>query len=203
MTAVVVVAHHARLEQATALAETLDAEMFVDDGSLGEWDNHERAIRWAAEHGTHAVVVQDDALPIPEFRQCVEQAIEHRPDDMIGLYVGRLRPERERVEKAVAQADEVGASWLTHERLLWGVATIMPNEAVPALLEYRSHRAYDLRLGRAWAAHTRRPVLYTWPSLVDHADQPSVITGRPAREDGRVAHRVGVPTWSDVSVAIA
>lgn len=202
VTATAVVAHTKRLVQAQALASQIGAVTFLDDGTQGEWANHARALTWAAEHGTHAVIVQDDALPIPEFSECVRQAIEHKPDDLIGLYVGRSRPLRERVEKAVAKADEIGASWLTCERLCWGVATIVPTHAIDALLTYETTAPYDRRLGMAWREHTGRDVVYTWPSLVDHADGESVIDGRAARLPGRVAHRVGVPSWADLSVAV-
>jgi hypothetical protein len=200
--ATAVVAHVKREAQAQALAARLGAQTFTDDGTLGEWLNHSRALAWAADHGTHALVLQDDALPIPEFAECVRQAIEHKPEDMIGLYVGRQRPMRERVEKAVAKADEVGASWLTCERLCWGVATIIPTHAIAALLGYLSTAPYDRRIGMAWREHTGRDVVFTWPSLVDHADGETVIKGRAQRVPGRVAHRVGVPSWADVSVAV-
>lgn len=200
--AVAVVAHVKRTAQAEALATRIGARTFTDDGSLGEWANHARALAWAADHGSHAVIVQDDAVPIPEFNVCAHLAIEHRPEDLIGLYVGRQRPMRERVEKAVARADEIGASWITGERLCWGVATIVPTHAIPALLAFESSAPYDRRLGQAWRSVTGRDVVYCWPSLVDHADGESVIQGRMLRQPGRVAHRVGVPSWVDVSVAL-
>lgn len=199
----VVVAHTKRATQAQALAARLGAEIFTDDGTLGEWGNRARALAWTADRGTHAVVLEDDALPIPDFGECVRQAIEHKPGDMIGLYVGRQRPIRERVEKAVAKADEIGASWLTCERLCWGVAMIVPTRAIASLLAYATRTIPgDRRLGEAWRAYTGRDVIYTWPSLVDHADGETVIKGRAARTPGRVAHRIGVPSWADVSVAV-
>src|SRR5690606_19773428 len=88
--ATTIVAHHARVDQAHRLSEQLDAALFLDDGRYGERANHHRAITWAAANGTHAVIVQDDAIPIPTFQAAVREAIEHRPHDLISLYVGKV-----------------------------------------------------------------------------------------------------------------
>jgi hypothetical protein len=201
---VAVVAHVARTEQAKRLTDELGAELFMDDGSIGEWFNHRRALAWAATQDGHAVIVQDDALPVAGFLEHATRAASERPADMIGLYVGRQRPKRAAAQRAVRQADRTGASWLTAPGLWWGVATIVPCAAIPALLDAADamHSNYDIRLGRAWLATQRRPVTYTWPSLVDHADSPSVIERNRERPSGRVAWRVGVPNWTGGTVAM-
>jgi hypothetical protein len=205
MIAAAVVAHTRRLERAQRLATHLGgAEIFLDDGSLGEWANHERALRWAYAGGDHALIVQDDALLIPTFASCVQRLVDQAPNDMIGLYVGRQRPRARQVTEAVAAADQAGAGWLTTDRLLWGVATLFRSNVIPELLEYPSSESYDIRLGKAWVHVTGRPVLYCWPSIVDHDDElPSLIAGREQRPAGRVAHRVGEPNTSPASVWIS
>src|SRR5690606_30804238 len=139
-----------RLDAAKRLADDLDAELFVDTDRLGAWGNHERALRWAAgQPASHALIVQDDAVPVPDFRDHAAQAIAHRPEGLIGFYVGRQRPRARLVEHAVHTADAVGASWLCADTLLWGVATAVPTGDIPRLLAYvRDARyPYDLRLG--------------------------------------------------------
>jgi hypothetical protein len=201
---VAVVAHHARTEQAKRLSEDLGAELFMDDGSRGEWPNHRRALVWGAARHGHLCVLQDDAVPVEGFLHHASHAASERPTDMIGLYVGRQRPMRLATQQAVARAEATGASWLTSKGLRWGVATMMPTAAIPALLDACDTResAYDIRLGRAWAQTQNRPVAYTWPSLVDHRDESSVIDGRRDRPGGRVAWRVGVPNWTGGTVAM-
>ncbi|WP_343944918.1 hypothetical protein, partial [Pseudonocardia zijingensis] len=125
--AVAVVAHPARLAAAELLAATLGAHLVVDEHQQGEWPTHARALAWAAEQdASHALVVQDDAVPVPGLLEHVAAATDAHPDGPIGLYVGRTRPRPEQVARAVAQADEVGASWLEANTLLWGVATVLP-----------------------------------------------------------------------------
>lgn len=199
-----VVAHPDRLDAAKRLADDLDAELFVDTDRLGAWGNHERALRWAAgQPASHALIVQDDAVPVPDFRDHAAQAIAHRPEGLIGFYVGRTRPRAEQVARAVHAAEQVHASWLSADTLLWGVATAVPTADIPRLLAYVRHARYpyDLRLG-LWYRDHGIPVHYTWPSLVEHADGPSVIPRRP-RPLPRTAWRVGVPSrWDGPTVRI-
>lgn len=202
--AAAVVAHPDRLDAAEHLADDLDAELFVDTDRLGEWLNHVRALRWAAEQdASHALIVQDDALPIPDFRHHAEKAIAHRPTGLVGFYVGRTCPRAEPVKRAVRTAEKVRASWLCADTLLWGVATAVPTADIPELLAYVQHyqAPYDLRLGR-WYRDRGVPVHYTWPSLVEHADGPSLLT-RHRHPRQRIAWRVGVPTrWDGPTVRI-
>ena len=55
---------------------------------------------------------------------------------------------------------------------------------------------------RRWCEQNGHEVAFTWPSLCDHRDEGTVITGRLTRPPGRVAHRVGVPDWNDRAVAL-
>lgn len=210
----VIVAHERRAAQVPELEVRVGAHnVFMDnDGpkGLGEWPNHRRAIIWAAWHAMkndhdHVCIVQDDALPIDGFTGVLGWVLDTKPDDMIGLYVGTHRPRDRGVTEACAEADQRGARWLSHPELLWGVATAFPARYVPGMLVHadKSTRPYDLRLGRAWRAERgiKKPVLYTWPSLVDHRDEESVIAGRGKAQGVRVARRVGDPrdTWAPLT----
>lgn len=198
---VAVVGHRSRHARAAALAAAYGGCLWLDDGDLGEWANHARALRWAADgFARHVLVLQDDAMPIPHLLDHLTAAITAHPDGPIGLYVGRVRPAARLVELAVRTAERVDASWLEYTTLLWGVATIYPVADLPELLAWCARHPqlpYDQRVGAHY--HGRGvPVRYTWPSLVDHADGPPVITGRRRRrEPGRVAWRVGAPPGWD------
>ena len=191
--AVAVVGHVDRIEQGKALAHDLDAELFVDDAGLGEWANHARALAWAAEQSaSHALIVQDDAVPVLGMLDHAHWAAGSYPGGPIGCYVGRVRPRPTAVTRAVRRAEQLDASWLEADTLLWGVATIIPTADIPDILDRPCSLPYDERIGEHYRRR-RIPVRYTWPSLVDHADMPSVIEGRRERRLGRVAWRVGVP----------
>lgn len=204
-----VVAHVKRREMAGELAKTVQAdETCFDDGFLGEWKNH--AIAWrhawclANETGkSHVCVLQDDAVPVEQFRDHLQVAVETKPEAIISLYVGTHRPRKNEVIKAVKQAEESGASWLVADTLMWGVGVVLPTAWVPDMLEFgrKSKLPYDQRIG-AWAERSERPVYYTWPSLVDHADTETVAHKGAKQQGVRVAHKTGVPNWSKVEVHI-
>lgn len=200
-----IVAHQKRLAMAEHLASSSNADrLWVDDGTLGEWKNHLRAWRAAEGSGaTHAVILQDDAVPVEGFRDAVLQAVELKPGELISLYVGTHRPRREEVLRSVGVADREKASWLVADTLMWGVGIVIPTHLIgEALEEVRTSRLpYDQRIGK-WAEDTGRDVYYTWPSLVDHKDEETVVKGRSKSQGVRVAHRVGIPEWNDKAVRI-
>lgn len=190
---VVVMAHPKRDAQAHALAVEIDATI-VWDQCNDEWDTGSRA--WQAAHNLYnewGLVVQDDAVPIPDFRHHLDDVLQHAPRTAVSLYVGTGRPRADTVKRAAQRADRVGAAWLQCASLLWGVALLLPTEHITPMLHWCQHRTepYDQRISRYYRTVLHRPVRYTWPSLVDHADEPSLVnhTGRP--DVPRHAHRTG------------
>lgn len=203
-----IVAHPARLSLATRLQKMVQADqVWVDrkpGGIRAEWRNHARAWKHAAESdATHAVILQDDAVPVTDFRKHVARAAQERPDSLISLYTGNHRPRDEDVTRAVTQAERLGASWLSAETLFWGVGVLVPTRLISEILESckDSKLPYDQRIG-LWALKTGSKVLYTHPSLVDHADRATSVAGRKPDQGVRVAHKVGIPSWNDVTVPV-
>lgn len=201
-----VVAHPARREQAEKLQAQVEAEeLWMDDAGLGEWKNHLRAwTQLSYSSATHAVVLQDDAMPLETFRECAVRAAEGVPDNLVSFYVGTHRPRKQQVAAAVEEAKQTGAGWLTADTLMWGVAVMVPVSRIPEMLSAveGSKLPYDQRLG-SWAEKNGEKVYYTWPSLVDHMDQASTVWKGSKHQQGiRVAHRVGVPDWNDIVVEI-
>lgn len=200
-----VVAHQKRYNRAFKLATDIKAdEVFMDDGFKGEWRNHEYAWKAAARSGkTHACILQDDAIPIDDFREHATRAAEEKPDSLISLYTGTHRPRKEQVEHAVKIAQNTNASWLTASTLMWGVGIIVPVERIEGILAkaQESSLPYDQRIGYVFE-EWNESVYHTWPSLVDHADEATVVPGRPAYQGIRVAHQVGIPEWNSTTVHI-
>lgn len=174
-----VMAHTARLGAALELAESVGADLFVDDGSLGENANSDRA--WAAadlDSDWH-VVLQDDAVPVPGFRDQVRRALTASPRTVVSFYVGTGMPFSTvgPVRHAISEAGLVDAAWFATDRLHWGVAVAMPTAWVHDYLTATAGdpTPYDERIGKYAAHHRRAPVRYTWPSLVDHTDGPTLV----------------------------
>lgn len=204
---VAVMAHPARTQHAWWLARELAAPVIWDRGA-GEWDTAARA--WAAfdPDATHHVVVQDDAIPVPGFLEHATAAITARPISPISFYLGRSRPPgmQRRIMQATLAADQQKLAWLRLRDMLHGVAIALPTADVLPMLDWAasSRRPYDERLG-AWYRRLGTVVQYTWPSLVDHADGPTLVAhhDRQPRTGGRVAWRHGTPdTWETASLGI-
>lgn len=186
-----------RLNTAQELSRFLDAYVVMDSESTSN-ENHDEA--WLVAHATGqcaawTVVVEDDAVPYTNdptaFAETLSDVLDNAPTPVVSLYTGkgRPRPLQPRLEAALRRAHHEGSPWLIDKNLHWGVAVAVRTELVSSMLGWvqRCDNPYDERLGM-WARGHGHRIAYTVPSLVDHADQPSVI--HDDREPGRVAHRV-------------
>jgi len=178
---------------ADALQHRIGGEIIVDPGCRGTFGNHKAALASVTD-ATHAVIVEDDAIPCPDFIEHVEHLIAERPTHLIGLYVGRSRPQRIQpiLEPLVAQADWWLDDARVTDRLRWGVGYTMPAADIPAVLEHLNSGsqhawiAADSRIG-AW--HADRGLLsYPIPSPLDHNDDVPSTTSRHGQGRRAWAH---------------
>lgn len=190
MISVAVMAHPRREEFIPELLSTLDrpAEV-VWDQKNDRWDTGRRSMLAFDPAASHHLVVQDDAVLCRDVVAGAERALEYVPDDVpVCLYVGTVRPWPTAVAKLV-QATREDTSWLRMGQLNWGVAVVVPTRHIEAMVTWCDTRPdianYDKRMSR-WFEHNDIKVWYTWPSLVDHRDSPSLVKGR---KGGRFAHR--------------
>ena len=185
---VAVMAHPQRAEFIPELLESLGQGTVVWDEINDRWDTGRRAMLAYDPFATHHVVVQDDAIVCRDFVAGVEEALEHVPPfHPVGLYLGRVRPYGALVSRLVAQAGD--ASWITMPAINWGVAIVVPVVTLEEMIEYCDlwdrDKNYDRRLSR-WFEKGKLRCWYTWPSLVEHRDSPSLVANRGG---GRHAHR--------------
>lgn len=170
-----IMAHPARRRYAHALSQQLDAPIAWDEKG-DRWDTGRRA--WELASGDWHVVIQDDAVLPLDFVGGVERALARVPEVPLVLYAGGTR-EWWRVWDTIPE----DTSYLIMRRIVWGVGIALPAKRIRPALEYgdRSRRDvrghYDLRLSLYFEAR-RIPVWYSWPSLVDHRNGPSLIPGR-------------------------
>jgi len=183
-----VVAVPERIEHARALADRLGADVVLDERHEGTFPNHLRALG-SVQSGTHAVILEDDAILCPDFETHVARLVAELPDHLLGLYVGRSHPKR--VQPAIERLTAVRPSWLddpeVQSALRWAIGFVMPVADIPAVLDHLASGDQhpwintDKRLG-AW--HAERGLLsYPFPSPVDHNDElPSTtVHGRSVR----------------------
>ena len=205
-----VVAHTSRASIARLLACQVGARFVaIDNGLLGCDGNHLAVLHHLAGMGADwSVVLEDDAVPVDGFADQLRMVLESAPSGVAvcSLYLGRQRPPQFQalIAARVRDAEAVEAHWLTSSRLLHAVGYAIRTDLIPGLLDFDSRLPIDERIG----AHVRElsvHVGYCWPSLVDHADMPTLVDhpdGKP-RPPGRTAWRTGTrAAWSDVSIEL-
>src|SRR5690606_35380392 len=147
-----------------------------------------------------SVVVEDDAEPIAGLRSALEtQALPAAPRALISLYVGTDSREDValRLRAAYHEADRTGTAWLHLRALYWGVAVAAPTDCASGIakrLRRFSGLMSDTTVSR-WARRTQTPIYATFPSMVDHADDGSVLGH--GKRGARRAIQVGLPTGWD------
>ncbi|HBB9941841.1 hypothetical protein ABHD31_10115 [Enterobacter cloacae] len=169
----VVVGHHARRQQAEALASALGAHLLIDDGNHGANWNHRRALEWAACQPCRVVVLEDDALPVLGFSKKVSDWLTRFPDDMLSFYLGTGRPPQYQKEIAgmLVDADRVCGDHIVLSKLIHGVCYSPPQGRMAHMLNaWNKTLAADYAVGEAFGGR----VIYPCYSLVDHADLPTV-----------------------------
>jgi hypothetical protein len=101
------------------------------------------------------------------------------------LYAGATK--RERFKKVPRET-----SFVVMERIWWGVGVTLPVDMIPDAIAWGDTEhgdQYDHRLSAYFEA-VGIPIWYTWPSLVDHRNGPSLI---PGRGGGRRAYNFAGP----------
>lgn len=204
-----IVAHTARASEARALRRLVGAEFIsVDNGVMGCDANHDLVQRHlSALPADWVVVLEDDAVPVPGFSRQLSGALGCAPSPVVGLYLGRLRPPQYQkcIAAAVNTADREGADWVLASRLFHGVGYAIRADLLASLTEFPLDSPADERISE-WALRNKHVVSYCWPSLVDHADFPTLIERHRdgvRRDSGRVAWRAGPHDgWSSVAVRV-
>jgi GR25 family glycosyltransferase involved in LPS biosynthesis len=207
-----IVAHTKRAEQAHELMETVGAAyMSIDDGTLGCELHHRKVWMWHVDntHTEWAINLEDDAVPVENFREQVQQALAVSPAPIVSLYLGKHHIPtldwEQRKQQAIANIGD--AHWLITNQLLHAVAVAIRTDILPDIISHAAQLGDFFPNDEAishWAANNSR-VAYTWPSLVNHADQPTLFVhhDKLPRPPGRIAYHTGTrPHWTDKAVTM-
>ena len=189
---VAVMAHAKRAVMVDELVGWLDREpVVVWDEKNDRHDTGIRALEAFDPAATHHLVVQDDVVPCRDLVASAERALGVVPEGVpVSLYVGRVQPFPKPVEAAVRSAGD--ASWVVMPGPYWGPAVIVPTSVIPALGEWwhspggEQWQNYDRRIQRFFESVGVRVCWYSWPSLVEHRVDDSLLSGRKVV---RNAHR--------------
>lgn len=192
-----IVAHHERQERAVRLADHLDADVVaIDTGGVGAGRNHERCYEWLAESGAPwSVLLEDDAVPVTNFRPQLAQVLGAAPTGLVSLYLGRTRPPH--YQPSIARVITRDEHFLLCDELLHHVAVAIRTPLIPAMLAHiradRRYRAGRLPIDEAVGAFARDvgvKICYSHPSIVDHETRLPTVIGRhvsqhPTDDGGR------------------
>jgi hypothetical protein len=186
-----IMAHKKRAHHIPGLLERLgltEADV-IWDRKNNRWDTGRRAWEAVDQTADWGMVVQDDALVTRDLIAGLEKAAAFLPERcLVSPYTGTRRPVASRVERAVNAARAANASWIRMPSLNWGVAIMAPTDIIDRMLPWcdkQTYPNYDRRIGRYAIDMLRLPTYCTWPTLVDHRDDDSLVGhGR-----GRKAHQ--------------
>jgi hypothetical protein len=204
-----IVAHTSRATQAKQLARTIRADFIsFDSANLLGCDGNHRVVQQhlGALGADWAVIVEDDAEPIPRFREQLAAALEVAPSPIVSAYLGQSRPRQwqRRVKDAIDRANQAGAHWIRGDALLHAVAYCVRTELLAGLLQHQSRLPVDQH-ATSYARLHGHSVAYTVGSLCDHADGPTLFDhpdGHP-RPPGRKAWQLGGhDTWNTCTVTL-
>lgn len=205
--------HVSRESMALELKDRVQADVLNVDSTRG--DHIESVIACANNHLTvlerlhaacddeWAIVLEDDALPVDDFRVHASEALRNAPEPAVGFYIGRVTA-TERNERSRQLALDSGVAWLRANHLISAVAyAISPEVLTDVIRFYRTlppEATVEARLTQ-WATNRRSGgtwprFAYTVPAIVDHSDCDSIIFEN-ADTPMRRAWRVGVPpNWA-------
>lgn len=186
-----IMAHKKRARHIPGLLERLgltEADVIWDRRS-DRWDTGRRAWEAVDQTADFGCVLQDDALVPLDFIAGMEKALTYLPERaLVSPYTGTRRPSASRVERAVKEARKADVSWIRMPSLNWGVGIIAPTDIINRMLPWcdkQTYPNYDRRIGRYAIDMLRLPTYCTWPSLVDHRDDASLV----GHGQGRKAHQ--------------
>jgi hypothetical protein len=203
-----IVAHKQRYQMARNLMDRTDADILRIDHR--EWVSLARAIDNCTENhitvledlyretpaADWCVVLEDDAVPVPEFRAELRRALDAAPSRLVGLYLGSGNPSGP-VQRAINAVIDRPEAWLVSDALIQTVGYAVHRSLIPdVLVDVEDQAAGEMpkRLTR-WSQSVGMDWAYTHPSLIDHDDRGSVIyPGVPEverRKLPRRAHRYG------------
>lgn len=209
MPPIAIVAHTDRREMAEQLAATTAAQVFYDDGTLGCKANHLRAWQHHADNpsGDFSVVLEDDAQPVTGFLSQLDRALEVAPTPIVSLYLGTGAPLagwQHAIKQTIQAIHQTRAAWITSTHLLHCVGVAIRTEHLTSLVEWLPQ--IPLPIDEAithWANHTINhptPISYTWPSLTNHADTPSLV--RPRTTPRRAWRTATRQAWNSEHITL-
>lgn len=190
---IAVVAHPSRMDHVKRVMESMpEVEFFpfVDYHGIGASRNHHRAIQWAAKQDCRVIIMEDDAVPVDDFRKLALDWMIAFPDEIISFYLGTSRPKdyQSKIDKLMAITQ--GNIRIMLDKFIHGVCYTMSQENYRLAAErYNVNRPADFAIGECFPG---KSFVFVKDSLVEHLDGESVEShqDKQARTEPRKARKL-------------
>jgi len=183
-----VVTHVNRKELSGKLIRDVEADCVGVDHTwppnpIGCANNHIRTLKslyMTANPGEWCVVLEDDAVPVANFRQELKRALLSCDASLVGLYLGTGSPDgatQRAIIPAVSAAKASDAAWIESDWFISTVGYVLRSEWLSDLIAGISDLSgpVDNRISE-WSQEAGLKTWYCQPSLVDHHDEQSMIS---------------------------
>lgn len=209
--AIGIVADMRRQSEAWDLSKKVGAELLCyDDGYLGCNANHIRVwTKMVAHDSKWTVVLEDDALPCDAFRDHLAASLSDPPTEVVSFYLGRNYPKAWQRFIRTKIKSSPDAHWFVSTHVLSTVGLAVRSHLIPDMMRFIGNLTETEQLWpideqiTQWCRMRGYRVGYTRPSLVEHADGPSLIANRAdgdTRQLPRVAWEFGTrDAWDRMS----
>lgn len=143
------------------------------------WTGYKECLRGLG-HYSHVLVVQDDAMPVPNFGEAVQKIAERHPSTPVCLFMGALPAATALQAKRAVQRKRGPYIPLGSASFVPLVAVLWPKQKAREFLEWsrtgKTTRADDGNAAR-WMRQSRTQFLVTVPSIVQHNDGIQSVKG--------------------------
>lgn len=177
--------HPSRAHLLPALLERLPSGAVVvtdpePDGIPNPWRCYRACLQAIQDEATHVLIVQDDALPHPDFPLVVTRCVEARPDRIVCFFVTShaVQGARRMLQSQSPWVEMLPTEYLPVVATSWPVEQARAFYAWTEKMIVPTKRSDDGIAGRWIRHHSVRPIA-TVPCLVQHPDmEPSLIGKR-------------------------
>jgi hypothetical protein len=146
------------------------------------------------------VVLEDDAVPVQDFRENLDCCLGQAPTQLVSLYLGTGNPSGE-LQRSIGVVRDRPEAWIISDALFHTVGYAIHGALIDELLTHLAADTSGEEIPKritAWSQQSGYDWAYSHPSLVDHEDADSTIyPGIPEAERRKLprrAHQVGVRT---------
>lgn len=171
---IIIIAHYLRKNYANKLSKLLDGYIILDTQGYGAMNGHKKALEYINNKDNISIIMEDDAIPVKDFKSKALKWINRFPDNLISFYLGTGRPPQyQSIIKNLIK--ETNKDYIILDTLIHGVCYYLPKYYIKPILErINNNKQIDFFIGDTYRKLSNKPIIYPILSLVDHRDKDSI-----------------------------